>query len=95
MDVCDRVYNDAAPNAPALAAGCDLILTRHRFHLPDRGGLDNVKAFFLDIDGTLVDSNAFHVRAWQQAFGENGCPIEYETIRKQIGKGADMLIPAF
>jgi membrane protein len=58
------------------------------------GGLDNIKAFLLDIDGTLVDSNDFHVRAWQQAFDENGCPIEYETIRKQIGKGADMLIPA-
>jgi HAD superfamily hydrolase (TIGR01509 family) len=58
------------------------------------GELDDIRVFFLDIDGTLVDSNDFHVRAWQQAFDENGCAIEYEMIRKQLGKGADMLIPA-
>lgn len=35
-----------------------------------------------------------HAKAWQQAFDENGYPIEYDAIRQQIGKGADMLIPA-
>jgi beta-phosphoglucomutase-like phosphatase (HAD superfamily) len=29
-----------------------------------------VKAVFFDIDGTLVDSNEFHVSAWERAFQE-------------------------
>jgi membrane protein len=49
---------------------------------------------FLDIDGTLVDSNEFHVEAWARAFFDGGYPVGQEHIRKQIGKGADMLIPA-
>jgi HAD superfamily hydrolase (TIGR01509 family) len=53
-----------------------------------------IDAVLLDIDGTLVDSNEFHVAAWQRAFQEAGISIAPELIRKQIGKGADMLIPA-
>jgi beta-phosphoglucomutase-like phosphatase (HAD superfamily) len=54
----------------------------------------SIHAVFLDIDGTLVDSNDFHVEAWHRAFQELGFPIEPSAIRRQIGKGADMLIPA-
>jgi HAD superfamily hydrolase (TIGR01509 family) len=53
-----------------------------------------IDAVLLDIDGTLVDSNEFHVMAWQQAFRDAHEPIAADLIRKQIGKGADMLIPA-
>jgi phosphoglycolate phosphatase-like HAD superfamily hydrolase len=53
-----------------------------------------IHAVFLDIDGTLVDSNEAHVLAWQQAFDAGGYAIAAERIRKQIGKGADNLIPA-
>jgi HAD superfamily hydrolase (TIGR01509 family) len=53
-----------------------------------------IDAVLLDIDGTLVDSNEFHVIAWQQAFEDAQKPVAAELIRKQIGKGADMLIPA-
>jgi membrane protein len=52
-----------------------------------------VTAVFLDIDGTLVDSNESHVSAWAAAFQENGHSIAPSAIRPQIGKGADMLIP--
>ncbi len=52
------------------------------------------KAIFFDIDGTLVDSNEFHVMAWQEAFHDHGRQIELEKIRVQIGKGADQLIPS-
>lgn len=52
-----------------------------------------VAAVFLDIDGTLVDSNESHVSAWAAAFQENGHSIAPNAIRDQIGKGADMLIP--
>jgi phosphoglycolate phosphatase-like HAD superfamily hydrolase len=53
----------------------------------------SLKAVFLDIDGTLVDSNEFHVMAWQEAFREKGHFIELDAIRGQIGKGADQLVP--
>jgi beta-phosphoglucomutase-like phosphatase (HAD superfamily) len=53
-----------------------------------------LKAVFFDIDGTLVDSNDFHVMAWQEAFHDHGYSIRCEHIRAQIGKGADQLIPA-
>lgn len=52
-----------------------------------------LKAVFFDIDGTLVDSNEFHVMAWQEAFDDHGFPIRKDDIRGQIGKGADQLIP--
>jgi HAD superfamily hydrolase (TIGR01509 family) len=51
-------------------------------------------AVFLDIDGTLVDSNEFHVQAWQEAFTAGGYDVAAARIRTQIGKGADNLIPA-
>lgn len=53
-----------------------------------------LKAVFLDIDGTLVDSNEFHVMAWQEAFRDHGHHIDLDQIRSQIGKGSDQLIPA-
>jgi phosphoglycolate phosphatase-like HAD superfamily hydrolase len=53
-----------------------------------------VKAVFFDIDGTLVDSNEFHVSAWERAFQEALFPVDRAAIRRQIGKGADMLLPA-
>jgi membrane protein len=53
-----------------------------------------LKAVFLDIDGTLVDSNDFHVQAWEEAFRDNGHWIEQDKIRSQIGKGGDQLVPS-
>jgi len=54
-----------------------------------------IEAFIFDIDGTLIDSNDFHARAWQKAFAEYGKEISFEKIRPQIGKGADTLLPEF
>ncbi|PZQ59303.1 MAG: HAD family hydrolase [Sphingomonas taxi] len=51
------------------------------------------KAIFFDIDGTLVDSNDFHVEAWQQAFAGVGATFDRQRIHDQIGKGTDMLVP--
>ncbi len=53
----------------------------------------DIQAVFFDIDGTLVDSNEFHVLAWEAAFAKAGHTISRPEIRTQIGKGADMLIP--
>ena len=48
----------------------------------------------LDVDGTLVDSNEAHARAWvQAALVENGITVPYEKVRPLIGKGGDKLLP--
>lgn len=54
-----------------------------------------VKAVIFDVDGTLIDSVDLHARAWQDAFGEFGHAIDLATIRGQIGKGGDQLMPVF
>ena len=52
------------------------------------------EAVFFDIDGTLVDSNEFHVVAWDKAFRKNGRSVARHLLRMQIGKGSDVLIPS-
>jgi HAD superfamily hydrolase (TIGR01509 family) len=53
-----------------------------------------LKAVLFDIDGTLVDSNEQHVDSWLVAFREGGHPQDRETVRSQIGKGGDLLVPS-
>ncbi|WP_206240184.1 HAD family hydrolase [Novosphingobium terrae] len=52
-----------------------------------------IKAVLFDIDGTLVDSNDFHVIAWEAAFASVGETFDRQMIHDQIGKGTDMLVP--
>lgn len=55
----------------------------------------DVRGVLLDVDGTLVDSNTAHARAWAIAFSEAGLdapPID--EIRRLIGMGGDKLLPA-
>lgn len=52
-----------------------------------------LRAVLLDVDGTLVDSNDAHARAWVDAFAEFGRAIAFERIRPLIGKGGDKLMP--
>lgn len=54
-----------------------------------------VEAVLCDIDGTLIQSNELHAAAWKEAFGVAGFDLDLETIRRQIGKGGDQLIPVF
>jgi membrane protein len=53
----------------------------------------SVSAILFDIDGTLVDSNGWHVRAWREAFAEHGHDIADDRIAAEIGKGGDLLVP--
>ena len=46
-----------------------------------------------DVDGTLVDSNDAHARAWVRAFTEYGITVAYEPVRRAIGMGGDKLMP--
>jgi HAD superfamily hydrolase (TIGR01509 family) len=52
-----------------------------------------IKAVLFDIDGTLVDSNDYHVSAWQAVFGQVDAVFEDQVVHDQIGKGTDMLVP--
>jgi len=54
-----------------------------------------VQAVVFDIDGTLVDSVDLHAEAWRIAFKKFGKTIGFAEVRRQIGKGADQLLPVF
>jgi phosphoglycolate phosphatase-like HAD superfamily hydrolase len=51
-------------------------------------------AVILDVDGTLVDSNDAHARAWVDAFAAHGITVAFEAVRRAIGMGGDKLMPA-
>ncbi len=53
------------------------------------------RAVIFDLDGTLVDSNEFHIDSWDRAFRHFGKTFSYEELRKQIGKGSDNYLPQF
>lgn len=53
-----------------------------------------LKAILFDIDGTLVDSNDFHILAWAEAFKGAGHEFRLADIHEQVGKGGDNLVPA-
>jgi len=50
-------------------------------------------AVILDVDGTLVDSNDAHARAWIEAFDEHGIAVAFAHVRRSIGMGGDKLMP--
>ena len=50
-------------------------------------------AVILDVDGTLVDSNDAHARAWVDAFGEHGITVAFDHVRRSVGMGGDKLMP--
>jgi len=50
-------------------------------------------AVIFDVDGTLVDSNDAHARAWVGAFAEHAITVSYESVRRAIGMGGDKLMP--
>jgi phosphoglycolate phosphatase-like HAD superfamily hydrolase len=47
----------------------------------------------LDVDGTLVNSNEGHARAWVDVGREFDLDIRYEVVRSLIGMGGDKVIP--
>jgi HAD superfamily hydrolase (TIGR01509 family) len=53
-----------------------------------------LRAVILDVDGTLIDSNDAHARAWVDACGEQGYPVDFAEVRRLIGMGGDKVLPA-
>lgn len=54
-----------------------------------------IRAAIFDIDGTLVDSVDLHTQAWLETLRHFGVEVAYATMRHEIGKGADQLLPRF
>ena len=51
------------------------------------------KAVLFDVDGTLIDSNDQHARAWVAALAEAGYTVPFERVRPLIGMGGDKVLP--
>lgn len=51
-----------------------------------------LRAALLDVDGTLLDSNDAHARAWVDALAEAGHGVPFERVRPLIGMGGDKLL---
>ena len=52
-----------------------------------------LRTVLLDIDGTLIDSNDAHARAWVGSLEAHGYVVPFEQIRPLIGKGGDKILP--
>jgi HAD superfamily hydrolase (TIGR01509 family) len=50
-------------------------------------------ALLLDLDGTLVDTNPYHLRAYARVLREHGYDVPEERIARGIGMGGDLLVP--
>lgn len=62
--------------------------------MKDKNTRSRYRAVILDMDGTLIDSNDAHVRAWVEALRANGREVTEKDIRPWIGMGGDNLLPA-
>jgi len=51
-----------------------------------------IRAVIFDVDGTLVDSNDGHARAWVNALAEAGYQVPFERIRPLVGMGGDKVL---
>jgi HAD superfamily hydrolase (TIGR01549 family) len=54
-----------------------------------------VRGVLFDIDGTIIDSIDMHIQSWKRAFEHFGKDYSVETIRRQIGEGADEFLAVF
>jgi HAD superfamily hydrolase (TIGR01509 family) len=59
----------------------------------DERNTRSTRAVLLDVDGTLIDSNDAHARAWVDTGRELGYDIRFEHVRWLIGMGGDRVLP--
>ena len=52
-----------------------------------------LRTVLLDIDGTLIDSNDAHARAWVDSLRDHGYVVPFEEVRPLIGMGGDKMLP--
>lgn len=56
--------------------------------------MSKITTLLFDVDGTLVDSNELHIKAWDRALREFGHRFSHEELHAQVGKGGDNYVPA-
>ena len=54
---------------------------------------DALRVVLLDMDGTLIDSNDAHARAWVGGLAAHGYMVSFAQVRPLIGMGGDKLLP--
>ncbi|GAA5514826.1 phosphoglycolate phosphatase [Deinococcus carri] len=54
---------------------------------------ERLRGVLLDVDGTLIDSNDAHARAWVAALHDEGFEKTFGEVRPLIGMGGDQMIP--
>jgi len=55
--------------------------------------MSGIRAVILDLDGTLLHSNDAHAQAFVEAGRGIGLTVDFDAVRRLIGKGGDKLIP--
>jgi HAD superfamily hydrolase (TIGR01549 family) len=55
--------------------------------------MSGIRGVIFDVDGTLVDSNDAHARAWVEALAEFGYDAQLDHARRLIGMGGDKILP--
>jgi HAD superfamily hydrolase (TIGR01549 family) len=55
--------------------------------------MSKLRGVLLDVDGTLIDSNDAHARAWADTLQAFGYDVSVERIRPLIGEGGDKVVP--
>ena len=53
----------------------------------------SIRGVIFDVDGTLIDSNDAHARAWVETLEEFDITVAYDDVRRLIGMGGDKLLP--
>jgi phosphoglycolate phosphatase-like HAD superfamily hydrolase len=49
-------------------------------------------AVLFDVDGTLIDSNDAHARAWASALADGGYDVPFDRIRPLMGMGGERML---
>lgn len=75
--------------ATRITAWLRLALTR-----ADAVPLSHFETVLLDVDGTLLDSNAAHADAWAHALHSHGLSVNPKALRQSIGMSDDQLLHA-
>lgn len=53
---------------------------------------EGIAAVLFDLDGTLVDSNEAHAKAWVEVFAEQDRQLDLFDVTRLIGMGGDKLV---
>lgn len=54
--------------------------------------INNKKAFLFDLNGTMIDDMAYHIRAWHRILNELGANISIERVKEECyGKNHELL----